>query len=90
MERMDSAEKNLELSSEFTRYLFEHPDVEEKLPKEAQVVFLPEYDNELREFNLKIAKECLKKGQPIVYVKIKRLAPPRMSRLIETEIELVN
>ncbi len=41
---MDSAEENLGLSFEFTRYLFKHPDVWEMFPKDVHVAFLPEKD----------------------------------------------
>ena len=90
MKKESLIEKNLELGMEFTRYLFEHPDAEEKIPKGALVVLLPEYDAGLKEFNLKLAKEQQEEGQPVVYVKIKKLAPSHLSRLQETEIELAS
>ncbi len=36
--------KNISLSVEFSKYIFEHPELEDKIPKGAQVVLLPEYD----------------------------------------------
>jgi hypothetical protein len=53
MKRTKLVQKNLELSFEFTRYLLAHPEMEEKIPKGAQVVLLPDYDERLRRFNLK-------------------------------------
>ena len=38
--------KNLILSTEFDRYILEHPEVAEKIPLNAQVVLLPEDDKE--------------------------------------------
>ncbi len=64
-------EKNLELSFEFTRYLLAHPELEEKIPKGAQVVLLPDYDERLRRFNLRNSKHQRKDGQPVIYVRIK-------------------
>ena len=82
-------EKNLELSFEFMRHLLSHPELEKSIPKEAQVVLLPDYDEKLRRFNLRNSKRHREKGQPVVYVRIKRLGPARPSRLIGTQIERV-
>lgn len=82
-------EKNLELSFEFTRYLMAHPEVEKQIPSGALVVILPEYDDELKRFNLRNSKRGREKKQPVVYVRIKRLASDRPSRLIGTKIERV-
>jgi len=83
------SEKNLELSFEFTRYLLAHPDIEEKIPKGAQVVLLPDYDEKLRRFDLRNSKQQREDGQPVVYVRIKKLNADRPSRLVGTKIERV-
>lgn len=83
-------EKNLTLSTEFSRYLFEHPELEEQIPNNAQVVILPEDDPELCEFNKNIAKEQREEGQPVVYVKVSSVAPKIYSRLVNPRIEMVN
>jgi hypothetical protein len=44
------------LSAEFSRYLFEHPEMEERIPKEAEIILLPEFDDELKEPNLYLMK----------------------------------
>lgn len=49
-------ERNIELSAEFSRYLFEHPEVETKIPIDAEIVLLPEFDKELKKFNLQLGK----------------------------------
>ena len=41
-------ERNVELSAEFSRYLFEHPEIEENIPMEAEIILLPEFDQELK------------------------------------------
>lgn len=74
-------EKNLILSTEFDRYILEHPEFAEKIPVNAQVVLLPEDDEELRNKNLEIAKAQREPGQPVVYVHIEKVAP-QMSRLV--------
>ena len=89
MKESELIEKNLELSFEFTRYLLAHPEMERKIPKGAQVVLLPDYDEKLRRFNLKNSKRQREEGQPLIYVRIKKLNPERRSRLVGTKIERV-
>jgi len=81
-------DKNISLSIEFSKYIFEHPELEDKIPKGAQVVLLPEYDKKLSEYNLMIAEKQREEGQPVVYVRIKRLLAPRLSRVEEAELEV--
>lgn len=89
MKEAKLVEKNLELSFEFTRYLLDHPELERKIPKGAQVVLLPDYDEELKRFNLKNSRRWQEEDQPVIYVRIKKLAPDRPSRLVGTKIERV-
>jgi hypothetical protein len=88
MSERELIEKNLSLSIEFSKYIFEHPEIEDKIPKGAQVVLLPEYDKELYEYNMTIAGEQREKEQPVVYVKIKKLLAPRLSRVSKAELEI--
>ena len=81
-------EKNINLSIEFSKYIFEHPELEDKIPKGSQVVLLPEYDEELCKFNKTIADKQREKGQPVVYVKIEKLFAPRLSRVSKAELEI--
>jgi len=74
-------EKNLILSTEFDRYILEHPGFAEKIPVNAQVVLLPEDDEELRNKNLEIAEAQREPDQPVIYVQIEKVAP-QMSRLV--------
>jgi hypothetical protein len=74
-------ERNIELSAEFSRYLFDHPDLEEIVPPDSEIVFLPEFDNDLKSFNLKLGKKLQKSGTPVVYIKIKKLRPKILSRI---------
>ena len=43
-------DRNIELSAEFSRYLFEHPEIEGKIPVDAEIILLPEFDKELKAF----------------------------------------
>jgi len=90
MNKKELFERNLILSTEFSRYVMENPEVANRIPKDALVVILPEYDQELAEENLKIAETKREKDQPMVLVRVKRLAPERKSRLIKPTIEIVS
>ncbi len=82
-------ERNIELSAEFSRYLFEHPEVEEKLSVDAEVVLLPEFDKELKEFNLQLGKNIEKEGGKVIYISIKEIRPKALSRIEKIELESV-
>ena len=78
-------EKNLILTTEFDRYLLGHPEIAEHIPLNAQIVLLPEDDPELCQKNLEVAAAQREPGQPVVYVRIEKLAPP-VSRLVNPQI----
>ena len=74
MTREELFRKNQQLSTEFELYILEHPEIEEKIPDNAMIVLVPEYDQELAEAN----KEP---GQAIVYIRITRLRTYRIEGL---------
>ena len=78
-------QKNAELVTEFDRYVREHPDFAERIPDNALVAMLVEGDEEFNRWSREGAKRQAEKGQPIVYVKIKRIRPIR-SRIEEMEL----
>ena len=78
-------QKNAELVTEFDRYVREHPDFTERIPDNALVAMLVERDEEFNRWSQEGAKRQAEKGQPIVYVKIKRIQPIR-SRIEEMEL----
>ena len=63
--------------------------MEKQIPRGALVVLLPDYDERLKRFNLRISKQQRERGQPVVYVRIKGLARERPSRLVGTKIKRV-
>lgn len=87
MRKKELTYKNLVLGIEFDKYLVDHPDILDKIPNKSTVVLLPEYDRELYTANLKLAKKSISNGEKVVFVRIKKLAPPR-SRIIRPRIEL--
>ena len=79
-------ERNIELSAEFSRFLFEHPETEEKIPAYAEIILLPEFDQELKEFNLKLGRDVETEGGRVVYISIKEIRPKALSRIDKIEM----
>lgn len=73
--------ENIELSAEFSRYLFEHPEVESMLPADAEIILLPELSSELSEYNQIMGREMEARGEKVVYVRVGPLRPKVLSRI---------
>jgi hypothetical protein len=82
-------ERNIELSAEFSRYIFEHPEVEEKIPLDTEVILLPEFDRELKKFNLQLGKNIENEGEKVIYITIKEIRPKVFSRIEKVELESI-
>jgi hypothetical protein len=87
MTEQECFEKNLELSTEFSKYVLAHPELEAQIPDGAQVVFLVESNPELSRKNRELARQQKEEGQSVVFVHVKGLRP-EASRLIEPRLEL--
>lgn len=83
----DFIEKNIELSSEFSRYLFDHPELSNQIPLDSELVLVPEFDTELREFNLSLGRKIEAEGVKVTYVVIKNIHPKSYSRLTDVELK---
>lgn len=79
-------ERNIEISAEFSRYLFEHPEIEDKISMDAEIILLPEFDKELKAFNLALGKDMEAEGSKVVYVSIKDFRPKTLSRIEHIEL----
>jgi hypothetical protein len=77
----DLVQKNIELSTEFSRYLFEHPEIESMLPRDAEIVLLPGFDTKLRAHNRKLGRAMEAHGEKVVYIRVGRLRPKKISRI---------
>jgi len=80
-------ERNLDLSAEFSRYVFEHPEIEKKLSLDSEIILLPGFDEELRGFNLELGRNIEKEGGKVVYISIKEIRPKVVSRIGKIELE---
>lgn len=78
-------QKNAELVTEFDRYVREHPEFADQIPDNALVAMLVDGDDEFNRWSQQGAMRQAEKGQPIVYIRIKRLGPIR-SRIQEVEV----
>ncbi|MEA1965006.1 MAG: DUF5647 family protein [Candidatus Aerophobetes bacterium] len=87
--RKKMIEKNIELSAELSRFLFEHPEFEKKIPLGAEVILLPDFDLELKRFNLEMGKKLEGKGVKVVYIKIEKLRSRVLSRIDGVKLETV-
>ncbi len=82
------ADKQLELAAEFGKFLFEHPDLEDDVPEDAFVYFDIPGETEFNRYSRELAeRQQREEGVPVVLVRVKGLAPPQGSRLIEPVIE---
>lgn len=88
MNRRSVAYKNIVLNTEFNKYLVEHPEVADKIPDNALVILLPEDDPALCRSNLALARRHREKNQSVVHVRIRRLAPPPKSRLVQPRLKV--
>ena len=77
---------NSELSIEFSKYVLEHPEIDELFNEGRIIIFIPEFDPELKEFNIEMGKNIEAEGGKVLYVKVKQLSPKITSRLIGVEV----
>ena len=82
-------ELNIELSAEFSRYLFDHPEFSERIPPDTEIILVPEFNVELRDYNLSLGKEIEAEGEKVTYVSIKGIHPKTHSRLAEVELRQI-
>jgi len=84
----DFAQKQLELTAEFGKYLFDHPEVDERLAEGAYVYFEIAGEADFNEYSRSLAQHQRREhGAPIVLVRIQGLAPRQGSRLLQPVIE---
>ncbi len=72
--------KNLDLFDEFIKYAFDHPDILDEIPRDANLVLLPEGDSSLEKANKKILSRLKSKGEETVAIRI-RASKRKVSRV---------
>lgn len=82
------SERQFELTAEFGKYLFEHPELDEQMPDGAYVCFEIAGETDFNRYSRELAeRQCQEEQVPVVVVRIKGLVPPQNSRLIDPVIE---
>ena len=61
---------NLDLHAEWMRYVFDHPEVLDRIPEGAHLVIIPTNDPVLAEANLATLQSLRGKGIPVVVIRI--------------------
>lgn len=90
MRMIDPAEfarRQMELTAEFAKYVLEHPEIDDAIPEEAYVYFEVTGQPAFNDYSRQLAERRERdEGLPTVCVRVKGLAPPQGSRLIEPQI----
>ena len=77
------------LSAEFSKYVLSHPEIDEKIPDGAQIVFNLKDNPEFNEWALRAARSQQEAGQPLVMITVAELIPVPISRLVNPELRVV-
>ena len=84
----DFADKQFELTAEFAQYVAEHPEVDALLPERSHIFFELDDDPEFNRYSRDVAeRQSREEDVSLVRVRVKGLAPPQGSRLIDPVIE---
>ena len=84
----DFAQRQLELTAEFGKLLFEQPEMDDRIPDGACIYFEIDGEDEFNRYSSSAAqRRHREEGVPIVRVRVKGIAPPQGSRLIDPIIE---
>jgi hypothetical protein len=68
-------EKNLDLIFEFEKYVLEHPEIGERIPRNAVVFMKVAGDEKFNLWSERRARKQAKKGTPLISVTVKKLGP---------------
>ena len=82
------AQKQFELAAEFGKFVFDHCEIDERLPEGAFIYFEIAGEPDFNHYSRELAdRQQREEGVPVVLVRVQGLAPPQGSRLIEPVIE---
>jgi hypothetical protein len=78
------AQRQMELAAEFAKYLLENPAVDDALPEDAYIYFQVDGEPEFNAYSRELAERHEREeSRTAVSIRVKGLAPPQGSRLIE-------
>jgi hypothetical protein len=75
------------LSAEFSKYILAHPEMDDQIPDNAQIIFHLKGNAEFNAWCERVNREQHEPNQPVVIIEIDELAPPLQSRLINPHLE---
>ncbi len=85
------AQRQLELTGEFGKYVIDHPEVDELLPPDSYIYFEVAGEEEFNQYGRQLAEKRRRESGPqIICVHVKGLTPIQGSRLIDPVIESVS
>lgn len=70
MTRAEQFRKNNELFALFMQEVLENSRFTKRIPKGAEIIFLPESDPQLRRANLRLGEARRREGRKVVYIQI--------------------
>lgn len=88
MTEKEFTDKSITLSFEFDRYLVNHPEIAEKIPKGAAIFFEVEEDPEFTKKEMELVKRLKKNNEKFVTIKVQKVLPPFESRLVNPQLRL--
>ena len=84
----DFFEEAVEVSTEFDKYVLAHPEIAEKIPQDALLVFLLENNPEFNKKSIELANKQRSTNQQVVVIRAENLLPAFESRLVNPRVEL--
>lgn len=81
MKKEMAVKKNLDLLDTCMKYAFDHPDILDKIPPDAELIIFPKDDPALLAANKKMAESMKKAGKKVGIVELKtpRIAKPHLA-----------
>jgi hypothetical protein len=70
MNRDEMFRRNHELFEIFMQQSIDQSDLTESISDKAELIFLPDYDQALREANLQLAEQVKREGKQVVFVRV--------------------
>lgn len=74
------------LTAEFSKYVLSHPEIDEQIPDNAQIVFHLKGNTDFNVWSEKIGLAQKEPNQPVIIVEIDELAPLLESRLVNPHL----
>jgi hypothetical protein len=83
MKKETTIKGNLDLLDTFMKYAFDHPEILDDIPPDAELVILPRGDPELYEANKRLAESLSREGKKVVVVNLQkpRIPKPKIAHL---------